>query len=234
MPKKTKLGDNAEIYQQRKEQSEREKLREMSFKKVLAYLWEYYRYFALAAVIAAAILIYIIVDIVTADVKTVLYAAVINNPLNVTVLDELKEDFAEHLKLDPKHEKIELNPQFYFNSDNEYVMNMKQVLATYVVAQEIDIIIAPLSEFTAYSYYGFMAPLSDQLPTDIYSSLTNRFYIATQEDDPEENVYGIYLTDTDLIQASGRNTEADPYILGIVANSKHKENTFEFIRYLFK
>lgn len=234
MPKKTKLGDNAEIYQIRKNQTEKEKLREMPFKKMVSYLWEYYKYFAFGIVIAAALLIYIITDVVNKDAKTVLYAAVINNPIDTTVLDELKVDFSEHLQLDPKLEKVEINSQFYFNASVDYTMNMKQVLATYVIAQKIDIIIAPQSEFFNYAYYGFMAPLSDQLPTDLYSSLTDYFYITSQEDDPEENVYGIALTDTDLIQNNTQKTEADPYILGIVANSKHKENTFEFIRYLFE
>ena len=78
---------------------------------------------------------------------------------------------------------------------------------------------------------GYMDKLSDQLPTDIYSSLTDYVYVSATEEDAEKNVYGIYLTETKLFQENANNT--DPYILGIIVNSGHKVNAVEFIRTLF-
>jgi ABC-type molybdate transport system substrate-binding protein len=76
-----------------------------------------------------------------------------------------------------------------------------------------------------------MDKLSDQLPTDVYSSLTDNFYISDLEEDKQKSVYGVYLTDTKLFKENANNE--DPYVLGIIANSKHKANTVEFIRFLF-
>ena len=108
---------------------------------------------------------------------------------------------------------------------------MKQALTTFVAAAEVDVIIAPESEFESYAKLGFFDKLSDQLPTDLYSLLTDYFYISQLQEDPEKSVYGIYLSDTDLFKENANNT--DPYIIGIVGNSKHKQNSIEFIRYLF-
>lgn len=234
MPKQTRLGDNAEIYQRRVPKSEREKLREMTFKKKLSYLWEYYKYHALVIIAAIAFLTYVIIDIVTPDIKTMLYAAVINCPIDAADMDEFKADLSEYLQLDPKREEINLNTNFYFTGDDEYTMNSKQALVTYVAAREVDIIIAPESEFYTYAYNEFFAPLSDQLPSDLYSSLADYFYMSALADDPKKDVYGLYINDTALFKKSVVNISGDPYILGIVANSTHKENTIELIRYLFK
>lgn len=234
MSKQTKLDDNAEIYQRRKEQSENEKLREMSFKEKISYLSEYYKYYALAAITALAVLIYIIHEIANPDPKIRLYAAVINNPIEEAAVNKLTEDVFEYLQLDPKAEKVFFNTQFYFGASEQYTMSMKQVLTTHVAAHEVDLIIAPKSEFAEYAYYGYMAPLSDKLPADLYSSLADYFYISAQEDDPEEYVFGIDLSETDLLKSNADNTETDPYILGIVANAPNTENAVEFLRYLFR
>lgn len=233
MPKQTRLSDDAEIYQRRPPKSEREKLREMPFKKKMSYLWEYYKYHALVTIIIIIFLTSIIIDIIIPDIKTVLYAAVINCPVDEAVMDEFEADFSELLQLNPKREEVNINTNFYFSDNDEYTINLKQALVTYVAAKEIDIIIAPKSEFGNYAYNGFFAPLSDQLPSDLYSSLADCFYMTATVDDPGKEVYGIYINDTSLFKKSLLNISSDPYILGIVANSTHKENAIEFIRYLF-
>jgi hypothetical protein len=69
MPKQSRLGDNAEIYQPRKNQSEKEKLSDMPFKKRVDYLWEYYRAPAFVIIVAAALVIYIIYTIFSPKAK---------------------------------------------------------------------------------------------------------------------------------------------------------------------
>ncbi|MDF2941208.1 MAG: hypothetical protein K0S01_66 [Herbinix sp.] len=231
MPKQTRLDENAVIYQPRSEISEKEKLRDMSFSNKLSYLWEYYKIHALVSIGAIALASYFIYSIVTPNIEPQFYAVVINNTIADDVIEKYQADFADYLQLDPKTESIDINAAFNFNGTDEYSMNMNQVLSTYVAAAQVDVIIAPESEMASYAYNGYLDKLSDQLPTDIYSSLTDNFYLSDLEEDPEKNVYGIYLTNTKLF-ADNANNE-DPYVIGIVSNSKHKENAVEFIRYLF-
>ncbi len=231
MPKQTRLGDDAFIYQTHKEQTEKEKLREMNFKGKMNYLWEYYKLHALAVVAAIALIIYFVYTILNPTVVPRFYAAMINNTIDSNVLDQYSEAFSKKLALNPERETIELNTTFSFGVDDQYTATMRQVLVTYIQAKEIDAIIAPESIFKDYAYSGMFFELSDQLPTDIYSSLTDHFYLTDTEDDSQKKVYGIYLTDTKLYQSYADNT--DPYILGIVINAQNKDNTIEFIRYLF-
>ena len=234
MPKKTRLGDDAAIYQQRNtQQSEKEKLKNMPWKKRFSYIWEYYRYHGLAIILAFIFISYIIYTIARPKAETRLYAAIINNTIKEEVWDEYKDKITEYLELDPKTENVFFDYQYYYKGTADYAANMRTAFSVHLFAAEIDVIIAPLSEFSSYVDNGTFDPLSDQLPTDLYSSLTDKFYLSGTKDNPKVSAYGIYLTDTKLFKDHSLPTEDDPFLIGIVANSKNKKNAIEFIRYIF-
>lgn len=232
MQKQTKLNDDAAIYQPRKEQKEKEKLKDMSFREKISYLWEYYRLHGFAVIITVIFVIYLFNTVLTPKPDLIFQAAIVNNPIPTELLDNYEITFGEYINMDEETENVRLNYQFYFNGPPDYAMNMRQALATFVMAQEIDVIIAPESEFNGYAEAGFSSRLSEQLPTDLYSALTDHFYMSAIEEDADEEVFGIYVTDTKLFKENAFHNE--PYILGIAANSKNKANAIEFIRFLFQ
>lgn len=231
MPKQTRLDDNAFIYQQRPVQTEKEKLKNMNFREKVAYLWEYYRVYAAVAAVVIALIAYFIYEMVTPDVRPQFYAAIMDSAVDPEVLEQYESDFADYLHLDPKRESVELNATF-FSANNEYALSTQQVLTTFMAAGEVDVIIAPESVFERFVKIGNFAKLYDELPTDVYSSLTDYFYISETSEDTEKNAYGIYLNGSDLFKDVTYNGE--PYVLGIIPNYPHEENTVEFIKYLFK
>lgn len=233
MYKKTRLDDDALIYQKHDRQSEKEKLKGMPFKKKIGYLWDYYRYHALLIIVLIAFISYAIYTFAKPKIENKLYAAIINNTVPSEVWDEYADILSEYMKLDPETEGINLDYRYYYNGDVEYETNMRQAFAVYLAASEIDVVIAPKSEFANYVEYGFFTPLSEELPTDLYSSLANKFYLASTEDNPKVVAYGIYLDDTKLYRENSYPTDEDPVLIGIVANSNHKENSVDFIRFLF-
>lgn len=233
MPKKTRLGDDAAIYQQRNTQSEKEKLKDMPWKKKISYLWDYYRLHALFTILGIAFISYTIYAFVKPKVEPKLYAVIINNTIETEVWDEYKEKISDYLEINPQEEDVILNYNFYYNSTPDYEASMRQAFGIYLAASEIDVVIAPFSEFEDYVKKGFFTPLSDQLPTDLYSLLTDKFYLSDTEDNPRVAAYGIYLSDTKLYREYSLPTDDDPYLIGIIANSKYKENSVEFIRYIF-
>lgn len=233
MPKKTRLDDDAAIYQQRDNRTEKVKLRDMPWDKRISHLWEYYKYHAILTIVFVAFVSYTIYSFVKPKVEIKLYTAIINNTIQPQIWDDYQSTLIEYLDLNPKTEKVVLNYSFYFNSTPDYEANMRQAFGVYTAASEIDVVIAPLSEFSAYVEYGFFAPLSEQLPTDLYSSLTDRYYISGTEDDPKPTAYGIYIEDTKIYREHSLPTDDDPVLMGILINSLHKENSVEFIRCIF-
>lgn len=233
MPKNTRLGEDAAIYQKKEKKTEKEKLKDMNFKMRLSYLWDYYRYQALIIIALVILIPYSIYSFTKPKVAIVLNTAIVNNTIVTDVWSEYKEKLTEYLDLNPQLQEVKLNDGFYFNGSLEYSANMRQALGVYVASSEIDIIIAPESEFFSFVELGFFAPLSDQLPTDLYSSLTDKFYLSATESNPKVMAYGIYVDDTKLYREYSIPTSDDPVLIGIVTNSKHKEYAKDFIRFLF-
>ncbi len=231
MPKQSRLDDDAFIYQPRKEQTEKEKLREMVFKDKVTYIWEYYKFHIIGVAAMIALIAYFIYGLLNPTIQPQFYAAIINNRVSDDVLDNAASEFADRLDLNLKRENIEFNTTFYYELNGQYTFTMQQALTTYISAKEIDVVIAPETYFQKYAYYDTFAKLSDELPTDIYSSLTDQFYLTDTEEDATQSDYGIYLSDTKLFKDV--TDETDPYVLGIVINAPHIENTVEFVRYLF-
>ena len=136
------------------------------------------------------------------------------------------------MKLNPQLEEVKLDYGYYYNGSLDYAASMRQSFSVHLAASEIDVVIAPLSEFSVYVTNGVFAPLSDQLPTDLYSSLTDKFYLSDTEDNPKVAAYGIYIADTKLY----RNHS---FLLKRSRSYRHhhkfqnKENAREFIRYIF-
>lgn len=232
MPKQTRLDDDASIYQPRKVQTEKEKLKEMSFRKKIEYLGEYYKFHALVAVVIIAAGIYIINTILNPASSTQFYAAIINSSADENTMKKYNLDFAKYLDLDTAKQNVDLNTTYYLGSQDSYSMNLREALLTRISAKEVDVIIAPESEFYQYAYAGGFVKLSGLLPTDIYSSLADNLYLTHTEDDNEQSAYGIYLSGTEFNKIISKNSE--PYIIGILANSRHMNHSIEFVRYLFK
>lgn len=231
MIKKTVLDDDAEIYKHRKVMTEKEKLHNMNLKQKIEYIWDYYKVHTLLGILGIALVVYIIYLIITPNVNTELYVAMVNNPIKEPQLTQMQKETKTYLNLKPKTQDVIFNTNYLFDNSSSYSENMKTVLTTHVAAQEVDVIIAPKSTFKTYAYHGFFEKLSDQLPTDLYSSLTDQFFLSSDQDNKEKSDYGIYLKESEYY----KNTDQkDPYIFGIVANSKNKDNSIEFVRFLFQ
>ncbi len=108
MPKKTRLDDDALIYQKQEQKSEKEKLKEMTLPQKISYLWEYYRYPALAVIAAIALISYIIYSMAKPKTATILEVAIINNTIEHEVWDEYAQKVSKYLDADPEREEVKL------------------------------------------------------------------------------------------------------------------------------
>lgn len=237
-PQKTQLDDNAEIYKRRDPKSERQKLKEMDFSEKVAYFKIYYLKKLLATLVIGGFLIWIIVTMVTPKPERVLNVAFVNYPVSQEYLDKMETDLTELLQVDPDNQELFFDTS-YDLLNHDYASAEK--ILTYTYSGEIDIFIAPESQFLKYAFSETMWPLTDLLPTDLYSSFdtSELFMCKTRLKDEEEvpsqatgpeGVYGIYLKDIDMLSPFDNAT--DPPVIGVVVTAKNKENAISYIKYL--
>ncbi len=232
--KKTVLDDSADIYNRRQEQSEKQKLSEMTLKEKISYFNSYYRLKTLVSIGIVAFMAYMAYTMLTPKPETILYTAVINSALDDEMATALQNDFGQQLGIDTETQEIRVDTSYFLGSEDnasEYTLSTEQKLVTYFYAGEIDVLIAPESVFSKYAGFGYFSKLSDQLPTDLCTALADSFYYAATEESPAESAYGIYLNGAEIYDGKGQLI--DKPVLGIVANSKYKQNGVELIRYLF-
>lgn len=237
--KKTVLNDNAGLYQKREEKSEKQKFSELHGKEKRTYFKDYYLKKCIAIIAAIALVIYFGYTVSESRKHTsVFYAASADYSFNTEVTKQLEIEFGEYIGKISDYEDVVFDSS-YFLSASDY--SSLEKLSTLIMVGDIDVFIAPESFFKNYVFTEAISSLTEILPTDLYSSLTNEFFygqVRQSDDETLENasgpvgVYGIYLENTPLF--SQYAPYADPPVLGIVVTSKNRENSIEFIRFLFE
>jgi hypothetical protein len=227
------LDDSAEIFKPRQEQTEKQKMSEMTFKEKVTYFNNYYRTTVIIAILAIAITGYFIYSIASPKPETILYAAIINSNIDPETAAVMQDDFGKRIDIDSKTQEVMFDVSFYLSNENasEYSLSSEQKLGTYLFAGQIDVMIAPESVFANYVKLGSFSKLSDELPTDLLTELTDSFYYSDTKDDPVTGAYGIHLDGAKIYNEKGELV--DKPVLGIITNSKFKQNGVEFIKYLF-
>lgn len=231
--KDSTLDDNASIYAPREEKSEKQKLKEMSFKEKVSYLRDYYLAKTLIGLVALGLITYFVYTVVTPKPETLLDAAIVNYAFSDTTVDKISEDMNKLLVKNPKKENIMVDASFYVgdgSDTSEFTIGSQQKLQTLMSTGEIDVLIAPESLFQAYATSDFLCKLTDVLPTEVLTTLSDSIFNSATNDNPVSGAYGIYLDNTTLFKDV---STSDRPVLGILVNSKHQDNGVAFIKYLF-
>ena len=241
--KATILDDNASIYQKREAKTERQKFREMkTFQEKLNYCKLYYLKPTLVGIVLVGLFIYLVYSIVSPKDKFLLNVAMADYITTEEMADKMANDFieAEGITLG-EHEKIRFDTHSYYLSGGD--PSTITMFATHLMAGELDVLVAPESLFRNYAFNGATASLTDELPSDLYGALTDRFYFCKisensetyEESTSEEYVLGVYLDGTPFWEQYKEYFRQDERpVLGIVANSKNKELAIRLVRYLFE
>lgn len=235
--KKATLGDDAALYNNREEKTEKQKWAEMNKKQRFDYFKSYYLRPIICIAIAAGFLVWILISIFKP--KPDEYVKVVVNNFSYLNYQYLTDDFLERKQLDSKDNTLSFD--ITMNLDNDTASMQK--LAVYVFAGDVDLIISGNAVFERYAPQGFMQPLDEYLDPDLFAELDSKgliYYteiVETEYDGSVKEVYetkpyGIYLETLDLFKEYDR--EGCKAMIGIVTNSKQTEHAAEFIKYLFE
>lgn len=240
MAKETKLDDSAGIYVKREKQTERQKMRDMSFKEKVAYFNMYYLKKVIFTVCIASILGYLIYQTLSPRTDEILNIIVINDYIDQEQVKDFLSDLDTHFEVDPDKEKINFDYSYYISETDmsQNTISSIQKLSTYVAAKQIDVVITDEACLNSLIEKGYFISLSDLLPADMYTELADKYYTgAVKDEDLKGNVtygpkapYGIYIDDSEIYKSSGTSIEKP--VLGVISNSPNKDNVIELIRYL--
>ena len=216
-------------------QEEKEKLKHMSWKDRIWYIWEYYKFHMLFLFIAMVILWVIGTSLYRQSFTTRLSIAVINDRSGGNSSTEpLMAALREALDCGKK-DIIEINEGLFLDTNEEtmsqYSYASMAKIAALVSGGMLDIMIA--DEATIRHYEGMEAymDLRELLPEALCSQLEDQFLYAAAADG--QNIpAAVSLEHSSLKDDTG--IVMDPPYLAVISNTQHKEDILGAISYLFR
>ena len=245
--KKTTLEDDASIYSEHKDRSDKEIWNNMNKKERSAWFKDYYLAPILAGIVIAAIAAYLIYDAVSSYRDIALFTTVINDSFDADSRDSLSDSVLEYLGGDPSKEKVDIEDNYMLSgSSGSNTAAAAQRITSYIYAKQLDIIIADPDYFNHYASLGCFYDLRDILSEEQLEKYSEYIYYPELEENSDTNApeelttirpdetypCGIVLSDSSAYSSLG-GAQTRP-VMGIVVTSQRVSNAVKFLDYLFQ
>ena len=213
--------------------NEKEKLKSMSPRDRVWYIWAYYKFHIIGAIIAVALVCSLGSAFYRSTYDTVLYCIYMNSRGESEVNSApLEQDFAAYLNLGKK-ELIASETSFisFDGSATEFGYASMAKITALVASRDLDIIIGDQAGIDHYASLNGFLNLEASLSPEILELAAGRLYYAKDENGAE---YPCAIDISGTGFAASSNLAQNPPLLGIISNSEHISTVEALIRYIFE
>ena len=213
--------------------SEKEKLRSMSGRDRAWYIWAYYKFHIIGAIIAVLIVCSIAPAVYNSTLTTALYCIYLNSHGETEVNPApLEQDFSKYLNLGKKELiTTEISYISFDDSATDYSYASMAKVTALVASRELDILISDQEGIDHYASLDGLLDLEASLSPDALALAKDHLYYAENEDGTKYPC-AIDLSGTSF--ASESNLAQTPPLLGIISNSKRVGTVEKLIHYIFE
>ena len=208
----------SDLTSKEKRQLELEKIKGMSWKDRIAYIWAYYKPHMAVGIGIIAVLCLIGQMIYRSQFDTVFYAEIMNGGAGDSAA--MADDFKTYIGDEDKYHEITMDSSLFFTGDDsaDYTSVMK--FTTLIGAREVDAVIATKEEFESYVEMDAFVPMEELLTEE---------QMEMYGDSVSE--YGIHVTSSSKLEEFGLTPGEDVY-LAVFTYSEHIDNAKSFIKYI--
>lgn len=211
--------------------------REMTWKQRWEYFKDYYLFQTVCIAAAIAVCLLLGWHFLLREDNVSFYVAVLDETLDETKAEELKNALGEELGLDP--ETIMIDDRFYLAEDGW------NKLEIYIKNGQIDVLIADSDDYEELCGYGLMADMTQISDASFQTAYGDQLfyaagYLESDEVSFEDNetgrgevkAYGVQSAETDRCQAL-RNYQERP-VVGIPETAKYPDRSLQCITWLLQ
>lgn len=213
---------------------EQAKLKKMSFRDKLWYIWEYYKIHML---IGCVILFFLYA------LGTIFYQKSFNTQLFFIVMNDRSGSEADYEGLANefktrmgygKKDKVEVDSSLYISfeestSQLDYASLAK--VTAIVASKDLDVLISDSPAVEHYASNGAFLNLEEVLPADLWDMVKDDVYMAKDENGNSFPA-AISLDDSYFHEKTG--TQMEEAYFSLINNSTRTDTAFEFLRYLYE
>lgn len=212
---------------------EKGKLKELSFKGKLQYLWDYYK-FVLIILIVIALLVWLAVDIYKGkQIKTGISVMALNTNMTDTDESPFTTGFANAAGFEVTGEIVEFDASSSINLERQDTMTMSSITKVMAVMStgDLDLMIVPEDLFQYYSEAGAFMDWKDILAPEDYEKYKSFLVTGKNQEESAEKSYGIRIEDSKYIKETGL-TSYTPVIICPVISTKRPERAADYVKFL--
>lgn len=212
--------------------TEKEKLKNMSWKDRSWYIWEYYKIHMLVLVLAAGAVWTVGTMIYRQSFTTRLSIAIINDRAGSTSSTAGLEEGLRNALGCGKKDLIEINSGLSVNfGDDTSQMGYAALIkiSALVASSSLDVVIGDKSVIDHYGAIDAFQNLEDFLPPELYQKVKGQMY---SPEDEQGNSRPLAISLENTAFASQTGILMDPPYLAVISGTPHKEAALSMIEYL--
>lgn len=244
--KKTTLDDDASIYSEHKDISERLKWKNMNRKERRIHFMEYYLAPILVAIAVVFIVGYLVYDAIKNYRDVVLMVAVVNDRFEDDTLEAFNSDVLNYLGYRESRQKTDIDDKYMLSGSNSSeALSAAEQITSCIYAKQLDAMIADTDAFNHYASLGCFYDLREILNDEQLNKYSKYIYYPELEENTDPNApkglntvrpdetypCGIILSESPVYNSL--NGAQNTPVLGIIISTERLDDTIKFLEYLF-
>ncbi len=214
-------------------EEEKKKIKEMdSTRKKIGYIWDYYKFWIIGAVVIVGLIVYFTVVFVTREDKPALEVVLVNNYDDVSEDSDLAQGFVSYVGEENLPGKVTFDNNAFFNlaNDSDFKNSYYMKVVAYLEADTAQVIMCQYDNLMGIAKGGRLADLSDERVGDICEKYKDRIVYYEDEDGNKVPV-GIDVSEGYKAAGLTEYTDEKAYI-GLSAYAADYEYAEKFVDYM--
>ena len=210
---------------------ELEKLKLMSLKDKIGYIWDYYKPL-MAGIAGIAILIFIIAQmIIGSQIVTELSVAMINATTMGEEAEQLQEDFTAYAGLTGDKQQVIVDSSFRIDLEgtDQMTVGSQTKLMAMISGDSLDVMIMPEEVYRNYLVSEAYMDLKDVLGEEFLNEYQEFWCQDKQGEQTSAHIYGLKVAGNEKLKVV---FGAKPVVISVVTNAKNTKNALKFVQYL--
>lgn len=214
---------------------EREKIRGLSGKKKLGYIWDYYKLWIIGFAALILFAVYMVGSYIHGNRENHIYVMCVNTFADIGERSEFWQGYADFCGVDPQEENVVFDVENYFDMSKSNVTGNHYYEKAVVLIDSgtMDAIVLEKENLALLGQSGRLTDLRNERTRELAEKYEDRLITIrhTNEDGVTEEIpVGIDISDS-LLAAEG---EYETCALGIATGAQHVEAVGEFLDYIFR
>ena len=214
-------------------EEEKQKIKEMdSVRKKIGYIWDYYKFWIIGAVVLVGLIVYFTVVFVTREDKPVLDVVLVNNYDDVSDDSKLAQGFVSYVGEENLPGKVAFDNNAFFNlaNNSDYKNSYYMKVLAYLEADTAQVVMCQYDNLMGLAKSGRLADLSDEKVGGICDKYKDRI-VYYENDEGVKVPVGIDVSDGYKAAGLTEYTDGKAYV-GLSAYAESYEYAEKFVDYM--